>query len=253
MRPWHIPEEEISFATRTGFLSKPIWEAFFSEGSRSWKVRKWQYFTARKIFLPHSSRLARDVLVPNPEHPLVVSSSGKAIVKPPFAFQIEHDETVARLVLELERQGLLESYVFEPEMKAEELSQGRVPSKLDFAKYPDAVIALRGQPVASKIALEIELSRKSPKRYRELLQASLNRKDVGAILFLARQKAIFEGLRSAMREIRYPDWERPIGFCNLDEWLRNPSTAAIHFSDRVTRLTEMKTAKVSNPSTPCAS
>lgn len=253
MRPWRIPQEEIRFAAKTGFLSKPIWEAYFAKGCYSWRQKQWNALWERGLFLPHSSRLARDVLVPNSDHPIVKKLADRAPARPSIVSQIEHDETVARIVLELQRQGFLESYCFEPEMKAKELSQGRLPSKFNLVKYPDAVLTLRGPSKASKIALEIELSRKSPMRYRELLNAFQNRKEIGAVLFLARRKPIFDALRSAMRDIHYPNWERPIGFCDLDAWLINPSKAAIYFSDRVTTLEGMSTpgacstAKIDTP------
>ncbi len=42
----------------------------------------------------------------------------------------------------------------------------------------------------------------------------------------------------------YPNWERPIGFCDLDGWLKNPMSAAIYFSDGVTTLEKIMSGSV---------
>jgi hypothetical protein len=239
MRPQSLPKKEIRFAAKTGFLSKPIWEEFFATGSPRWRRRQWQLFLERDLFRMHPSRLPKDVLVLHRKHLAVKAVVGEAIAMPPFAPQIEHDETVARIVLSLKREAKVLACRFEAEMKREEWGEIRFTLGCDKAKYPDALIDVMERGTIVKAALEIELSRKSPKRYRQVLQAYAARKDVKYVLFVARAKTIFEGLKAAMRETYYPDWERPIGFCDLDAWLKCPGQAPIYFSERETTLERM--------------
>ena len=56
------------------------------------------------------------------------------------------------------------------------------------------------------------------------------------MIFVARAGIVFESLKRAMRETYYPDWERPIGFGQLDDWKKNPLTAAIQFSESKTTM-----------------
>lgn len=239
MRPKHLPIEEIRLAARTGFLSKPIWEEFFAKGSDRWRRRQWQLLTERGYFVRHPSRLPRDVLVLYRKHPEVRQLVGESIGLPPIAPQIEHDECVTRILLDLNRGGHMLGFQFEAEMKRLEWGERRLYRSSERDKFPDAILTVSGPNGVFNVALEIELSRKSPKRYRQILTSYATRKDLNCVLFLARSQIIFENLKIAMRQTIYPDWERPIGFCNLDNWLNAPARAPIYFSDKQITLTEM--------------
>lgn len=228
VKTYRLPVEEIRFAAKTGFLSRPIWEKHFATGRPRWRRQQWLLFRERDLFKKHPSRLPKDVLVLHRKHPGVKMTVGEAIAMPPFAPQIEHDEMVAGIVLELERKGLLLGYRFEAEMRREEW--GRPRHGAERPKYPDALLELAENGRTIKVAIEVELSQKSHKRYRDVLQAYAGRKEIKYVLFLARSKAIFENLKVAMRESFYLDRERPIGFCDLDAWLVSPGSAPIYFS-----------------------
>jgi len=159
---------------------------------------------------------------------------------PPFAPQIEHDEHIAKIVSSLMKSGHVSQSRFEAEMKREDWRPTQNQSEQDKAKYADAVLFLNGLNGNFQIALEVELSKKSPKRYRQILSSYAQKKELSYVLYLARSQPIFESLKTAMRETYYPDSERPIGFCLLDEWLKDPARAPIHFSDRVTCIERMK-------------
>lgn len=240
MRPLNVPEKEIRFAAKTGFLSKPLWDEFFAAGTDRWRRKQWQFFLERGLFRKHPSRLPTDVFVLHRKNPMVIRLVGEQISLPPFAPQIEHDEVAAKILLSLERTGHALGYRVEAEIKREEFGQRQRYSGTDKMKYPDAILEIADQGGVTKVALEIELSRKNPKRYRHILNTYAARKELKYVLFLARARTIFESLKTAMRETYYPDWERPIGFCDVDEWLKNPATAAIHFSERVTTLEKIR-------------
>ncbi len=236
MKKINVPEREIRFAAKTGFLSKRLWEEFFAEGTPSWNRRLWKHFVGRGLFRPHPSALARDVMVLNRRNPVVMSMVGDEISTAPFVSQLEHDETVARILLDLVRAGLVRSFVTEMEQKRVPNGERRFAESTARVKYPDAIVTIGGPSERLRIALELELSRKDPKRYRQCLDTYAARKDIDRVIFIARAGIIFDSLKRAMRDTYYPDWERPIGFGQLDEWKKNPAVAAIHFSESETTM-----------------
>ncbi len=239
MRPQHLPIEEIRFAARAGFLSKPIWDEFFAKGSDRWKRRQWQLLQQRGYFVRHPSRLPRDVLVLYRGNPDVRKLVGETIALPPIAPQIEHDECASRILLSLDRGGHVLGYQFEAEMKRLEWGERRLYRSAEKDKFPDAVLAVASPKGVMNVAMEVELSRKNPKRYRQILASYAARKDLTYVIFLARSQVIFESLKMAMRQTFYADWERPIGFCDLNSWLKDPARAPIYFSERQTTLMQI--------------
>lgn len=235
----NVPEREIKFAAKTGFLTRRMWEDFFADGTPSWRRRLWKHFLMRGFFRHHPSSLARDVLVLNRRHPLVVSLVGDEISTAPFVSQLEHDETIARIVLELSRAGIVQSFVTEMELKRVPSGGRRFVDGSALVKYPDAIVTIGGPFANVRIALELELSRKNPKRYRQCLDTYATRQDVDRVVFIARSGIIFSSLKRAMRETYYPDFERPIGFGQLDEWKKNPAVAAIEFTDHKTTMSAL--------------
>lgn len=226
---------EIECAARAGFLSRPIWNEFIATGAARWRRRCWRALRTSGIFLPHPSRFARDVLVLDRRNDVVRELVTGGISAAPFVAQIEHDEEVLRGLFRLERCGLVEGYSLEAEMKRHEL-KNRVPSAADRAKYPDAIVTLKGRREVRRVAFELEMSLKSYQRYRQMVEAYSSRVDVDAVIFICRFTATGDYLRRAMREGYYPDDERPMGFCDLHEWKKDPATAPIRFATRVQSL-----------------
>lgn len=228
----------ILLAARAGFISRPIWDEFFATGAARWRRRCWRELRVSKVFLPHPSRFARDVIVPNRRHSFIREIVRSDISVAPFIAQVEHDEEVLRGVLRLQRGELLEAYWLEAEMKRHDL-KSRTPSAIDRAKYPDVIVTLGGRGRSRRVALEMEMSLKSPQRYRQMIDAYSSRADVDTVIVVCRFKATVEYLRSAMKETYYPDEKRPIGFCNLEDWRSDPASAPIRFARKVETLSEM--------------
>ena len=129
-----------------------------------WRRHVWSRFVSSGLFKPHYSKRATDVIVPNFEHPLVKRISGGGVTHAPNTAQIDHDEIVVRSILVLEKQQIIFSATFEAELKREDLRSLRHYNPSEKTKYPDLVIEVRGQSQRKKIAIELELSRKEPKR-----------------------------------------------------------------------------------------
>lgn len=240
MRPVNVPEREIRFAAKTGFLSKGLWQEFFVAGSASWKRRLWKSFLERGFFRPHPSSLAGGVFVLTRKSPVVVRLVGDEISSPPYISQLEHDETVARILLELMRSRAIDSFQIEMELKRKFDGERRFHDGTDRLKYPDAIVEVGGRGSKVRIALELELTRKDPKRYRQCVGTYASRADVSKVIFVVRSTGIADSIRRAMRETYYPDWERPIGFGSLEDWKENPAKAVIQFGEKSMTLEQIR-------------
>ncbi len=234
------PSAEIRLAVRCGFLSKELWNEFFAKGKPRWRRHVWSRFVSTGLFKPHYSKRATDVIVPNFEHLLVKRISGGEVTHAPNTAQIDHDEIVVKSFLVLEKQQTIISAKFEAELKREDLRSLRHYNPFEKTKYPDLVIEVQGQSHPKKIAIELELSRKEPKRYRQMMNTYMTSKQFSSIIFIAELETIRTSIKSAMRETFYPHWERPIGFVDLKEWIKDPSEAVIFVNDKITSLSIYK-------------
>ncbi len=237
MRPYE-PIREIKFAARSGFLTRKLCDKYFSYGTTDWKNKLWARLLTREYFKNHYSRLAPHVLVLNRKNDFVRKLVGEYISSPPFISQLDHDEIVAEIVLWLFENGIISDYKFEIELKKDYLSPDRHYGSETKSKFPDAIIRLRDKK-ETKIAMELELTKKDPKRYRNIMEAYSSMKGVDKVVFIGRNDSLCLTIRKAMRESYYPDWEKPVGFGSLNDWLENPSQAPIAFSEETLSLISM--------------
>jgi len=236
MMPRIKPESEIRFAAKTGFLTKEIWNEFFAEGGERWRRKQWRLLAERGFFRVHPSRRASEVLVLNTKNKDVIAMVGDDISAPPFIAQIDHDELVARTLLQFLKENAIATHQTESELKRlYPLARNR-RSGDEKEKYPDALIELKG---GLRIALEMELTLKSRKRYRHILRTYRARQDADRIIFIVRSASIFESISQAIQDTYYPILERPIGFAWLDEWTLDPLKARIDFKSFSSSWREM--------------
>ncbi len=239
MKPYD-PSAEISLAVRCGFLSRSVWSEFFANGKDRWQRNVWSRFVIGGLFKPHYSKRASDLIVPNKDHPLIKKISGGEISHSPSVAQIDHDEIIVRSFLSLKKQQTILNAKFESELKREDLRTQRDYNPADKAKYPDLVIDVGDQNDSVKIAIELELSRKEPKRYRQMMNTYMTSKQFSSVIFITNRETVKTSIKSAIRETFYPEWERPIGFVELDEWIKNPTTAAISVGDEIVTLEKFR-------------
>ena len=238
MKPYD-PTKEIELAVRTGFITKEIWNEFFANGKLAWRNRVWMNFVERGFFRNHYSILAKDVLTPNPRHPLVLALAGDAVAQAPAVSVIEHDTIVLRTFFQLEKSGLLSTAKFESELKREDLRDRRHYDPSDKTKYPDLLIRLNELSSDTQIAIEIEKSRKEPKRYRQIMNSYMTKKSISKIIFVTDLDVVKNGVKTAIRETYFPEWEKPVGFASLKQWQKCAEQTSIEFPETNITLAQM--------------
>jgi hypothetical protein len=235
MKPKYIPTKEIQFMAKSGFITWELWNEFFAYGCQAWRYRLWNQFIAEKIFFERRSENTFDVWVLNRKHQLVKNTVGSVVASPPFTGQLRHDQLVAKFILETMRQGLGIAYRLEPELKKMAPKIVRHYDSSNREKYPDGLIQLKDTE-KTRVALELELTRKDPKRYRQILDAYSSYKKAELVVFIVQDERFITTIKQAMRDSYYPKYERPIGFSRLEDWQKNPTEAKIQFSEKTTTL-----------------
>lgn len=249
MRTRNVPVEEIRFAAKMGFLSKSLWDEFFGTESRSWRSRQWRRLTESKAFRPHSSVTAKDVIVLDPSNKKVQEIVGGEVSTPPYVGHLNHDEILSRILIRLNRSGALLDFTSEAEQKRRHQDDRHWHHRQEKLKFPDAILDLKYDGSLIKVALELELTPKCQKRYRKIFDTYQDRKQLRAVIFVINSSVLFTALTKAIKDSRYPDWIRPVGFARLDEWLTDPENAPIRFREVTTSLKALGTSKILNQKT----
>lgn len=239
MMPRHEPSGAAIFTAKMGFITKRIWQEFFSVGKYRATQQQWVNLKYRGLFKPHESPTVQDVLVLDKYKDNVSSPEVSAIVQPPYIGALNHDETLGRIVLRCQRQGLLRRWTSEAELKKMNATEFKLEGSRQTAKYPDALVQLNvpGPPV--NVAFELELSRKKLKRYEDVAFAYQFIKPVKAVFFICKSDEIIRAIKSAFRRARFPSHEKPVGFALASEWTVDPARAVLEMPARMTTFGDL--------------
>lgn len=143
-----------------------------------------------------------EVVFLNKESDIVKSIVRGQFVAPPTAYQILHDEIVVDTVLSWTKFKNVTNYFFEPEIRRAPRAFGI--RKID--KIPDAIVEISGE----HFAIEVELSIKSPKRYRKALTSYAISDNYREVHFFTDRIEIKHNLLKVAKEIKYPKDETPM-------------------------------------------
>jgi hypothetical protein len=239
VRPRIPPHKVLTFVAKTGFISKAIFIKFFATGSERTRRRQWLNLKRHGWLVPHESLLCPEVLILSKKSRGLSHAGAWAEVWAPYIGMIHHDETLFCMVLDLQRAGLIREWTSEAEMKKVALGDLRLSGTRINTKYPDALLTLDvpGKPI--KVALELELSRKSKRRYEDMAYAYRELAEVRAVFFVCRNPGLVTTIRDAFSRAHFPAHERPVGFALVDEWRTSPANAVLKMPSRRTTLFDL--------------
>ncbi|MCB0370311.1 MAG: hypothetical protein KDD45_13025 [Bdellovibrionales bacterium] len=208
MRPYSIPKEEIKIASKSGFLTKDLWKKYLNHRCRSWAFETWKRYIEKGIFKPYGRFNNGEVVVPNKDSPIVKELVGSDISPPPFAYQLRHDELTLDFVLKLLKQDKITDYYFEPEIR----KQPEIFELNSHDKIPDAIVYSKD----SRYAIEVEMTRKNPKRYRQALESYASIRSFDEVYYLTNGVKIKNQILKIAKDIQYPSHRCPIRLSLLD-------------------------------------
>jgi hypothetical protein len=239
VRPRIPPRAVITFAAKTGFITKEIFNEFFATGCDRSRRRQWQNLSRHGWMVAHESPLRPDVLVLSRKSRAKSHAGAWAEVWAPYIGMIHHDEILYRMVMGLQRSGLIREWTTEAEMKKVAMRDLRLGGARINTKYPDALLTLDVPGNAVKVALELELSRKSKRRYEDMAYAYRGMKDVRGVFFVCRNPGLVATIKNAFARAYFPTHDKPLGFALVDEWRINPARAVLEMPSRKTTFFDL--------------
>lgn len=180
------------FAAKFGFLKKDIFFEYLCPLRESQQYVYWRAFQSDGMFT--TAKRNSDVLHLTPKGYVSIGASSVGRRHP---YLLYHDGLVAKLLLELERTGLVHSFWTEAELLREPLEALSILGLANADKFPDLVVDIRGRDYHWRIAIEMETSRKSRIRYDEIALAYLRMKEIDLILFVCEDSALEGEVRRA--------------------------------------------------------
>ena len=224
---WYQTELEtcFQFATKTGFITKPLLHELFqvktkrtlnrmawalsrcpllypcriNNGLMDWRLsRKGKYECARRNLKPSA---------------------------PPRIASRTHDEIALLIALRLERAGAVSEWLPEAHFIKEPSNRLLVSQDSRGQKYPDIVLTVSGTSPVFRVAVELELTRKSQSRYEKALRGYQAVRGIDALIFAVRSPHIRTSIEKAVRRTRFERERLPIYFVDSVEFQKSPGTA----------------------------
>ena len=153
------------------------------------------------------------------------------VQSPPNQFRtnFNHDELLVQL------RGLFEKSPVVSHFQPEQIVRESLARRYGFEeqegsgyKVPDAIFQIRTPKGQFRVALELELTRKSKRRYRKIIKQLAVSGDWDAVFFVVKENAITKVVTDLFAELREKDLEIKFAkslssfyFCKLDEFLRD--------------------------------
>ncbi len=242
---WYRAELEtvFNFVVKCGFVSKPLLAELFGIGSER---------SLRRFALAVDSSKLFDPLLSTPGFQgWHLSRSGKYVARsqglkpsyPPRISSRKHDEMALSIAIQLEKSGLVSTWATEAQFIIEPSNRLMVTQDNRGQKYPDLVLTLR--EATMKIAVELELSRKSLCRYEKALNGYKAVRGIDILIFAVNSNAIRESIERAARHARMDESRLAILFAEAQSIHKNPALAHLegfNWSGSFQTISEMKGA-----------
>jgi hypothetical protein len=128
-----------------------------------------------------------------------------------------HDVELFELQLKLRQSGLVSSWLYEPEIRADnELTN------FGYAKDYDAIVTFRNGNGSGKVALEYERFPKSTKQYRQIAETLNRETKVAAVLYLVCNVQMESFLLNGLRGTR-----QRVYVCQAQQFADHPTEATL--------------------------
>ncbi len=247
----------VIYAKKFGFISRSFFWDCLSPTPRSTKYYYWDIFLKSKFFNPYREiEESSEFFYLNPKKSNS-SNDGIETVSRRSPYYFLHDDKVMRIVHLLTINGLVKNYWTEQELKSNR------PLALDllggdYTKLPDLVFDLNISNQIFRVALEVEITRKSNERYLRSFLGYSNFRNVDLILFANQQSRITNALKEILSKRLFDDSTRKFGFFDLVDFSQKQLAAHLEINSRTIplgqffrNLIEIKSTKsVSNSSNP---
>jgi len=240
---YRSPDRLIHFVAKTGFITKDLWKDFFFKGGTvQWQNVSWNNLIKRKYFKRHASSRYQDILILRKDSVLLRDCLLSAPVSVPHISQVAHDEYLSRGLLQLLKERPNLNWQTEAELKKQKPMSCRVSNNGEKTKYPDLIINVAEESVDINIAIELERTLKSQKRYIQILDAYTCSEETDYILFLVGSNLIKKTIMEIMRLSYFPTKRVQVVFAFEREWLTNAPLLINRIVERAKKQEQLKAA-----------
>ena len=204
-------EETFQFVVKSGFITKPLLSDLFG-------IQTQRSLDRLAVAVTHSTFFDPLKYAGRPGWRL--SRSGKYEARkrglkpsyPPRISSLLHDEMALGITVRLLRGGLITDWMSEAQFIVEPVNRLMVAQENRGQKYPDLVFTTTSGGL--RLAVELELSRKSLFRYEKALNGYKGVRGIDAVLFAVNSNAITESIGTAIRRTRFDQHRMPVLFAD---------------------------------------
>jgi len=204
----------VIYTKKFGFISKSFFWKYLSPTPRSTKYYYWDRFLKSKFFIPYREieESSEFFYLNSRKSNSVIDGNETVSRRSPYYFF--HDDKVMRIIHLLTVNGFVKKYWTEQELKSNR------PLALDllggdYTKLPDLVFDLNISNQEFRVALEVEITRKSNDRYLRSFLGYSSFRNVDLILFANQQSRITNALKEILSKRLFDDSTRKFGFFDL--------------------------------------
>lgn len=216
----------IKFAARFGFLTRDIFFSYLCEGSRAHKYRKWNLLIDERWFTPSFS---------NP-YTMYLSQKAKKIfslkdIKARSPVFISHDQLVAELFLTLEGTGLVTKSWTELELSRQRWDAFSIVGNDQLGKIPDLILDLKTHNGNLRVAIEVEIARKSRKRYAHIALSYLEMKRIDLVIYACSGEQVLSEVKRSFTGQAFKNSQKQPGTILISDFSEMKLDASINYLD----------------------
>jgi len=213
---------------KLGVMERETWIENFSYGTLNWKFKQLKKLIDANILKTYPSPSIQNRLILGKRGIDILKNINSSYVSPPYAGQVDHDSSLAKILLILNQKFKVHDFWVEKEIKSLGRDYYFFYSKSDDQKFSDALldINLRGKNL--KLAVEYERTGKSIERCESILKSYSCLEKIDFVLFIVENKMIRERFMELLRRKSFPLIEKKIGFILFEEIMDNSLNQGIN-------------------------
>jgi hypothetical protein len=219
-------------AGRFGFVSRNIFWNHISRRQKSENYSNWAKLLASGLLKPYQAS-AQHLCLSRAGIRVLQESNGDYVGKAhPMYFP--HDELVMAVALACENADLIRATWTNDAVLRAMPTIGQVQllgAKAE--KIPDLVFDLKVGGESTRVALEVERTRKSIARYDTLVLSYMQMRSIDLVIIAFNDRYTEKQIKSSIRKLGYPQSVRPIAFCKIADLNLNPSSFLISIGETV--------------------
>lgn len=234
-----VLEQAVEMAAKVGHLSRQSFKTMYRERCERTERLRWSELKASGCFSESKFLDSFEYVLLTQHGSAFARSIGFQPAQTANRAQVLHDEVASQFSQWMLDEKFIKSWTPEIQLKRARTNEGLLYTQGKRRKFPDVILSLNVPGPSVQFALEIEMTLKTRKRYRDLLYAYSTLNGIDTVLFVTRNAAISNAIREVMTEVRFPESRITILFATADEISSDPGNALFKSRQRVWTIPAM--------------